>query len=121
MSTFVLILVILGLIISIAVQIIAETSFIAILVSIIPYLIIIFLLWELRSDTKRIKRLEEALLNKEVIKAEDIGEVDITEQVDKDNATLCPHCNYQIFPEDKICPNCKTPIDDLANNTTENI
>lgn len=119
MSTFGLILVILGLIISVVIQIVAESSFFTIIVSIIPYLIIIFLLWELRSDTKRIERLEEALLNKEIINAEDIGEADITEKVDEDNVKLCPHCNYQIFPEDKICPNCKIPIDDLATNTTE--
>ena len=119
MSTFALVIVIIGMIASIIMQIISETSFWIILISVIPYLIIIFLLRELRSDTKRIERLEEALLNKEIIKVEDICEADVTEKVDEDNVTLCPHCNYQVFQEDKICPNCKTPIDDLATNTTE--
>ena len=119
MSGFVLVLVILGLIVSIVLQIISQTSFWVIVVSIIPYLIIIFLLGELRSDTKRIERLEEALLNKEVIKAEDIGEEDIIEKANEEHVILCSHCNYQIFPEDKLCPNCHTPIDDTNSSKEE--
>ena len=84
MSILALILVVLGLIVSIVVQVIAKTSFWIIIVTIIPYLIAFFVLVELISDTDRIKRLEEILLNKEIIEPEDIDEVDITDKASED-------------------------------------
>ena len=124
MTIVALILTILGLIVTIIVEIVAKASFLTILLSIVPFVIIIFLLFELRSDTKRIQRLEEALLEKEIIAADDIYDIEVADKMtDTQNedmelpegVKLCPKCNYQVFPEDKVCPNCQTPLKGVSS------
>ncbi|MCH5161455.1 MAG: hypothetical protein J1G04_05435 [Clostridiales bacterium] len=115
MSTLVLVSVVLGLIITIIMQIVAKASFITVLISLIPYLIIIFLLAELRSDTKKIKRLEKVLLDKRIINLHDIDNAEASEKVGEEDVKLCPNCSFQIFPDDKICPNCQSPVNAPAS------
>ena len=76
-------------------------------------ILIISLLYGLGTALTKIKRLEHILHEKKLINYEDsvtINESNFTLiEPQVDNITFCKKCGYQLFPEDKECPNCKTP------------
>lgn len=76
----------------------------------------LILLWALDHALTRIERLENILSTKNIITdkdvdLEDLGYIEETPE----NLSECKNCGYQLFPEDKICPNCKTPREDLED------
>ncbi|MBD5631624.1 MAG: hypothetical protein HDP34_00115 [Clostridia bacterium] len=76
---------------------------------------------------KRISILENALLKKGIIDQQEINTETISEkeiklaetatEIDLENAGIkfCKECGYQLFLEDKTCPNCGQKIEDDEN------
>jgi len=82
-------------------------------------LIVLFLVQALDNALQRIDVLENALLEKKVLKEKDFlnatqpanfagGGVDIPATTE--TVSLCEKCGYQLFPEDTECPHCKHKI-----------
>ena len=83
------------------------------------------LLFSLDNTIKRLTILENALLEKGIIEKNELS----TENVDKycenvsdsvndndnfdfeaEGITFCKECNYQLFPEDEVCPYCGAKV-----------
>ena len=70
----------------------------------------LILIWALDNALMRVKLLEEVLEKQGLVNKRITDEVKLGyHEEPKENITYCPVCGYQLFPEDKICPNCKTP------------
>ena len=119
MSAILLVLSIIAFGVNIFLQIlVAKASFITIIISVIPYVIIICLLWELRSDTKKINRMEDLLYKKGIIQPDEVYEPIYTSDTPQEKKShhkktdnqLCPHCNVPIDEDSTICPNCQMPV-----------
>jgi rubrerythrin len=81
----------------------------------------LILLYGLDSALTRIEILENSLLRRKILKEDDFdfnySEVNTTKKDElkkhgriiegNENITYCTECGYQLFPEDKFCPNCK--------------
>lgn len=77
---------------------------------IISELIQLILLWALDNALQRVATLEEILSTQGLRNQKLIDEAKFGyHEEPKENITYCPVCGYQLFPEDKVCPNCKTP------------
>ncbi|MDE6475024.1 MAG: zinc ribbon domain-containing protein [Clostridia bacterium] len=94
----------------------------------ISSIIELILLFSLDNAIKRITILENVLLEKGVIEKKELNMNDVTEKEnfndtdgtakDTDNIdleaegiTFCKECNYQLFPEDEVCPYCGAKVD----------
>lgn len=71
------------------------------------------LLWALDYALWKIDRLEKVLKIKGVITDKDgeLKEPDFIEESAEENIYVCKNCGYQLFEDDDVCPNCKTPRD----------
>lgn len=58
----------------------------------------------------KVDALEQILIKKKII---DIEKDDDNFEVDIDKVKVCPHCGFQVFPEDKKCKYCGK---ELKNN-----
>jgi len=81
---------------------------------------VIALTYGLGNALTKINKLENILLSKKVINENDKNIIEneiyveptTIESLHSNNEfSLCKKCGYQLFTEDKICPNCKTPKD----------
>ena len=123
MSLVLLILSVIALTANIIIAIIAKASFLVILLSILPYILTICLLFEIRSDTKKINRLEELLHKKGIITYDEVYRPQddaiytkpYTPVAKQTDSSVCPHCNATITKDSKTCPNCLMPIDFKKN------
>ena len=66
-----------------------------------------FLIWSLHFILERIAYIEQTLQDKEIITKKEI-EISYSDKV-----YVCKKCDWQLYSEDRICPNCKTPREDL--------
>ena len=90
----------------------------------ISCIIQLILLFSLNNAIQRITILENALLNKGVLAEKEIAPDTISEEIielaESTSETeiaaagikFCKACGYQLFPEDKVCPNCGAEIED---------
>ena len=125
MSGVIMILTIIAAIISTVLELVFQTHWLIIVINDLIYLVMILLLAELHTNTKKIKHLEELLIEKHVVEEQDFVEPDVVEQAEiaeknavdstgsSTNIRFCPKCKYQLFPEDTICPNCQTSIEEI--------
>lgn len=66
-----------------------------------------FLIWTLHFILERIAYIEQTLQDKEIITKKEI-EISYSDKV-----YVCKKRDWQLYSEDRICPNCKTPREDL--------
>lgn len=92
-------------------------------------------------EYKKLKALKFLLINKGIISEVELNETmqeyEIVSNVKRDESSkhskqllekkrqrlgisYCKKCNYQLFTEDEVCPNCKTPIGKSKINTKSN-
>lgn len=83
------------------------------LVMLLAFVVSTFLIWTLNFILERIAYIEQTLQDKEIITKKEI-EISYSDKV-----YVCKKCGWQLYPEDRICPNCQTPREDLedANKT----
>ena len=74
----------------------------------ISYIVSLILLLGLNSALSRIQSLENFIIAKEKHKNKNVKYEDGSLVYDE-KIEYCSNCNYQLFLEDKNCPNCGTP------------
>lgn len=90
----------------------------------------LILLFSLDNAIKRITVLENKLMEKGVVSESElityepsIANVGTPEDLADKGIVFCKNCNYQLFPEDTICPYCGTKVEradeDSINNDDE--
>jgi uncharacterized OB-fold protein len=87
------------------------TDVITYIVTLVSCTIEIILIWGLDVALKKIEILESILEKKKIIKQKDIDEETDGYSVEEPKKIrYCPNCNYQLFPDDRVCPNCGCKI-----------
>lgn len=92
-------------------------DWVALVVFIISGAIELILLWALNNALERIEVLENVLNKKGIVEKKDIEEEIDGFSVEPDEKLgHCETCGYQLFPEDKVCPNCGAKVRPTKEN-----
>lgn len=112
-----LILFIIGVIIMIVLSVSKLVTFVDCVIYVVSGVVSLVLLFSLDDAINRITFLENKLLEKGVVEESELQpyeppvEVEaLTADLKAKGIILCKQCSYQIFPEDKVCPNCGAEI-----------
>lgn len=109
------ILTILGSIILLIFSFLGDVHIIVAIISILATAFLVSLIYALSNALERIEQLEKVLIDKKIIDILDLEKEEKTieeiENAEVEGVSLCPNCGYQIFEDDKECPNCHKKIE----------
>lgn len=74
-----------------------------------------FLIWTLHFILERIAYIEQKLQDKGVVTGKEM------EMSYSGGVYVCKKCGWQLYPEDRICPNCQTPRGDIEKEDEEKL
>ncbi|MDE7182522.1 MAG: zinc ribbon domain-containing protein [Clostridia bacterium] len=92
--------------------ILLEVSLLTFIISVIGGAVELILIWALDNCIFRIEVLENILNKKGIVEERDVQiEVDGFVDEKEEDINYCKHCGYQLFKEDKVCPNCGEEVE----------
>ena len=101
-----------GVVVLFILLVLSEIDWLSFIISVIGGAVELILIWALDNCIFRIEVLESILNKKGIVEERDVQiEVDGFADEKEEDINYCKHCGYQLFKEDKVCPNCGEEVE----------
>lgn len=101
---------IIGIIVTLIFVIMGKLSWVYLVIELPCGLIVLISVWALNNALERISVLENILKKKDIVQEDDL-EAELDSLTGVKRVTHCKACGYQLFKEDKVCPNCGAKVE----------